>query len=529
MKKIVTIGFIFSGIFTFNAQHPAIEWQNTIGGSAGDFMQGIEQTADGGYIMGGFSSSNISGDKTENSNGGEDIWVVKTDSAGNIEWQNTIGGSGDDYCTSIKQTNDGGYLVFGASDSDISGDKTENSRGGLDLWILKLDATGNITWQRTYGGDQPDFECFGQQTQDGGYIVGGYSDSGVSGDKTDPSNGQRDLWVLKLDGNGDITWQNSIGGSLVEELLMIKQTGDGGYIAGAFSNSPVSGDKTEPNEGGRDYWIVKLNPNGSVQWDNTIGGDQNDLVRDVLIDTDGGYVVAGYSRSGISGEKTEPAQGEFDYWIVKLNASGTLTWQKTIGGAGLDYPRDLLQLNDGTYMVAGWSNSDVSGDKIIPSNGGYDLWLVQLDTSGNLIAQNSIGGSGDESGTYLIPTADDNFVFGMSSDSNTSGDKGDNNEGLDDYWIFKTTDAILGTTTHELPNTLLVYPNPFQNRITIVLKKNYEAGEVFVTNLLGQVVHSETFRHTASLALELAVDSGVYFVTIFTSEGTKTTLKVLKQ
>ena len=203
----------------------------------------------------------------------------KIDASGNIQWQNTIGGSGDDYGLTTKPTSDGGYIVLGASDSNISGDKTENSRGGLDYWILKLDSSGNITWQHTYGGAQPDFEAFGEQTSDGGYIVGGYSDSNISGDKTDPSNGQRDFWILKLDSNGDIVWQNSIGGSMVDEVLMTSQTTDGGYIIGGFSNSPASGDKSENSAGMRDYWIVKLNSSGNVQWENTIGGNDNDLVR----------------------------------------------------------------------------------------------------------------------------------------------------------------------------------------------------------------------------------------------------------
>lgn len=123
--------------------------------------------------MGGYSTSNISGEKTEDSNGGIDIWIVKIDGSGNIQWQNTIGGSGDDYLISLKQTSDGGYILGAGSDSDISGDKTENSRGGLDYWILKLDGSGNIDWQKTYGGDQPEFDTYIVQTSDGGYFVGG--------------------------------------------------------------------------------------------------------------------------------------------------------------------------------------------------------------------------------------------------------------------------------------------------------------------------------------------------------------------
>src|SRR5690606_2173906 len=384
-----------------------------------------EATADGGYILGGYSTSNISGDKTENSNGQIDIWIVKIDGSGNIVWQNTIGGAGDDFLFSIQQTADGGYILGASSDSNISGDKTENSRGGLDYWILKLNASGNIMWQKTYGGGQPEFDTYVVETADGGYFVAGYSDSGVSGDKTDPSNGQRDYWALKLDSTGAIVWQNSIGGSLVDRAQATFQSVDGGYIIGGFSNSPVSGDKTEPSRGGAsDYWIVKLDTNGNVLWNKTYGGNDSDVFRDMVQTGDGGYVVGGYSKSNISGDKTENSQGDFDFWILKLDASGNLVWQNTIGGSGIDYPRDVKQLMDGSYMIGGWSNSNISGDKTENSNGGYDYWLVKMGAPGNIISQNSIGGAADESGTYIIENADGTFAMFCSSDSNISGDKG---------------------------------------------------------------------------------------------------------
>ena len=305
MKPTITIYALLLGLFTAYPQDPAIIWQNTIGGSDTDFSTVFEATTDGGYILGGYSTSNISGDKTVNSNGQIDIWIVKIDGSGNIMWQNTIGGAGDDYLISLKQTSDGGYIVGAGSDSNISGDKTENSRGGLDYWILKLDASGNITWQKTYGGNQPEFDLYVVETTDGGYFAGGYSDSGVNGDKTDPSNGQRDYWALKLDSSGNIVWQNSIGGSLVDRPQAAFQTNDGGFIMAGFSNSPISGDKTENSNGGNDYWVVKLDNTGNVEWENTIGGNDSDVLRDVIQTSDNNYLLGGYSKSNISGDKTE--------------------------------------------------------------------------------------------------------------------------------------------------------------------------------------------------------------------------------
>jgi hypothetical protein len=219
-----------------------IEWQNTIGGSSADYLQSIQQTTDGGYILGGYSASGISGDKTEASQG-YDYWVVKLTTTGTIEWQNTIGGNYDDQLQSIQQTIDGGYILGGSSQSGISGDKTEASQGSVDYWVVKLTTTGTIEWQNTIGGSSTDYLQSIKQTTDGGYILGGYSNSDISGDKTEASQGIYDYWVVKLSTTGTIEWQNTIGGYYDDQLQSIQQTTDGGYILGGYSNSDISGDK----------------------------------------------------------------------------------------------------------------------------------------------------------------------------------------------------------------------------------------------------------------------------------------------
>lgn len=529
MKTLITLFALLLGIFTAFSQDPSIIWQKTIGGSDADFVNAFEATPDGGYIIGGFSTSNISGDKTENSNGQIDLWFVKIDNSGNIMWQNTIGGSGDDFLLTIKTTDDGGYIVGASSDSNISGDKTENSRGGLDYWILKLDASGNIMWQKTYGGAQPEFDDRVTQTPDGGYFVGGYSDSGISGDKTEASNGQRDYWALKLDSAGNIVWQNGIGGSLVDRPQAAFLTLDGGYMIGGLSTSGISGDRTEPSRGDSDNWIVKLDSDGNVQWDKAYGGSDSDVLRDMIQTADGGFLIASYSRSNISGEKTENSQGDYDYWILKLDVSGNIVWQNTIGGSGIDYPRDIKQLADGTYMISGYSNSNASGDKTENSNGGYDYWLVRLDASGNILSQNSIGGSADESTPYLLPTADGNFIMACSSDSNISGDKSENSKGMDDYWVFKTTPAILGVSKNTFGTSISAFPNPTNGRFTIKLGESLSETNVTINNMLGQVVSSRNYKNTNTLDVEINGAAGIYLATVKTNDGKQATIKITKQ
>jgi hypothetical protein len=274
MKKncrLILPGTVYSLLFLFSIQNsfsqtaPGIQWQNDIGGYDIEYFCGIQQTSDGGYIIGGRSNSDSTGDKTEDCIGDYDYWILKTDPLGNIQWQNTIGGNNVDRLFSIDQTRDGGYILGGMSGSDISGDKTENTWNGYeDYWVVKTDSSGNIQWQNTIGGNYTDFLMCIQQTSDGGYILGGHSNSDATGDKTENCwNFSYDCWIVKIDSAGAIEWQNTIGGDYVDNLYSIIETRDGGYLLGGTSGSGASGDKTENSIGYSDYWIVKTSSTGA--------------------------------------------------------------------------------------------------------------------------------------------------------------------------------------------------------------------------------------------------------------------------
>ncbi len=495
------------------AQAPAIQWQNTIGGNNYDILYSVQQTADGGYILGGESNSNISADKTENSNGGLDYWVLKLDVTGAIQWQNTIGGNSDDNFRSMQQTADGGYILGGYSASNISGDKTENNLGQLnDYWVIKLDSAGAIQWQNTIGGNKDDFLLNLQQTADGGYILGGASNSNISGDKTENSwGGSYDYWAIKLDSTGAIQWQNTIGGDGGDFLVFIQQTADGGYILGGGSESNISGDKTENSWGGSyDYWVVKLDATGDIQWQNTIGGNAEDGTSSLQQTADGGYIIGGYSASDISGDKTENSLGNNDYWVVKLNASGAIQWQNTIGGNGREYFRSLQQTADGGYILGGESDSNISGDKTENSLGGSDYWVLKLDATGTIQWQNTIGGSS----TYdefrsLQQTADKGYILSGISDSNISGDKTENCLGGEDYWVIKLAPETLPTEeAHTSAARVTMYPNPATDAVFVQTDTEITLS---LYNAIGQLLLAQTFRGNGKIELS-SLPNGIYFL-----------------
>jgi len=497
MKKHLLLVAIALCMLPLLSKSQVIEWQNTIGGNSLDRINSMQQTTDGGYIIGGSSYSSISGDKTENSNGTIDFWLVKIDAFGNIQWQNTIGGSNDDEIYSVKQTPDGGYIVGGWSMSNISGDKTENCIGESDFWIVKTDASGNIMWENTIGGDDVDWIFSIDLTSDGGYILGGYSFSGISGDKTENSMGigSGDYWIVKTDSISNIVWQNTIGGSGPEMFNSIQSTADGGYILGGYSASNISGDKTEICDGAYDFWVVKIDALGSIQWQNTIGGSGYDELYSVHQTADGGYILGGTSNSNISGDKTENCIGLQDYWIVKTDSLGVIQWQNTIGGNHFDQLMSIVQTSDGGYMMGGWSLSNISGDKTENAIGYDDYWIVKTDASGNIQWQKTIGGvDGDELYTTL-QTNDGGYLLGGYSSSNISGDKTEICNGGYDFWIIKVTERY----------------NSITGKLFIDANSNgtLDTGEAPVTNK--QVTELNTGK------FEYSGQNGSYSVSVFDS------------
>ena len=252
-------------------------------------------------MVAGVSNSN-DGDVTGN-NGSGDYWVVKIDSIGNIQWEKSLGGTGADEAKSVRHTSDGGYVVSGYSnsnDGDVSG-----NHGSWDYWVVKLDSSGNLQWQKALGGTGSDFAYYAQQTTDGGFIVTGHSssnDGDISG-----NHGGDDFWLVKLDGNGNLQWQKALGGTGNEISNYVQQTLDGGYITAGWSNSN-DGDVSGGN-GSSDFWVVKVDGNGDIQWQNCFGGTNIEMALSVIQTTDGGYAVI-----GLSGSNNGDVSGNHGMW-----------------------------------------------------------------------------------------------------------------------------------------------------------------------------------------------------------------------
>lgn len=495
MNKIIIQFLLLISFCYANAQSPVLQWQKSFGGTNQDTATTILQTPDGGYIVAGESFSTDE-DVTGNY-GSSDYWIVKLNSMSVIQWQKNLGGSNIDWANSIQQTNDGGYIIAGYTTS-TDGDVTGN-HGVYDYWIVKLSASGNIQWEKSFGGTNTDMAYSIQHISDGGYIVAGCTRS-INGDVTG-NHGVYDYWVIKLDIAGDIQWQKTYGGTGDDRAFSIKQTSDGGYIVAGYSTS-IDGDVTG-NHGSNDYWVVKLDITGNIQWQKAIGGIGNDWAHSVQQTNDGGYIVAGYSNS-IDGDVTGN-HGSYDYWIVKLDVIGNLQWQKSFGGSDIDRATSMQQTTDGGYVVAGYAVSN-DGD-VTANHGGADSWVIKIDGVGNIQWQKTLGGSSYDDILGIQQTADGGYVVAGSTFS-TDGDV-TGNHGTVDFWVVKLDQDELALSNFT-QNILNIYPNPACTFLYLKTSDDKKIDKIIITDLMGRIIKQFTTNNQV-LNIEFLVQ-GTYII-----------------
>ncbi|QMU29529.1 T9SS type A sorting domain-containing protein [Adhaeribacter radiodurans] len=449
---------------------PFSAWDANFGWLKDDDLTDVIKTSDGGYLSGGISQN------YSNGQAGKNYWIFKTDKNGRPIWNKVYGGTADDYLNRIIQTQDGGYLLAGSSLSNAGVDKSENSRGDRDYWIIKMDAQGNKQWDKTLGGSGYDELKKVIQLASGEYILAGSSNSPISNDKTQGRQGGTDYWLVKISTTGNKIWDKRYGGSLDETLGSFTLTPEGGFLLAGTSLSGNGGDKSEPSRGNRDYWVVKTDKDGNLLWEKTYGGSGADEAYSIARNGIE-YFISGTSTSGKNGEKSQVSQGGKDYWLIKIDSQGNKLWDKTFGGNQDDELQASTRLNSGHIVLGGSSYSSISGTKTQASRGKSDFWIVEVDANGKQMYDKRFGGKGKEELRTVFQTSDGGLLLGGRSDSNINGEHSYLNKGGNDYWLVKlapeTTSSIATrevTPIEELvtiTNSLTAYPNPFQGKVTV--------------------------------------------------------------
>lgn len=338
----------------------AIEWKTIVGGSLNEGGNSLKETSDGYVFCGTTYSSD--GDFTGN-HGFPDAFVFKLDKSGNLLWSRTYGSSGFDGGYDIEATLDGGYVFTGfaeLNDGDVSG-----VQAALAAWVVKLDVNGNIQWQKAIGEIYVFWGYAIKQAPDGGYIVTGEAD--------DPDD--EDVLVAKLDAGGNLEWMKTFGGDRSDGndgAANITVTTAGDYVIAAGISG--GGGHISNYFGATDLWVFKLNQQGDLLWERTYGGSGYEGSGSIRQTCDGGFILGGFTQSN-DGHITEN-KGVADGWILKLDAEGYLQWQKTLGGSQRDNTHSVVETSDGGFIVAGHA---ASSDGDATANYGLsDVWVVKL-------------------------------------------------------------------------------------------------------------------------------------------------------
>ena len=529
-------------VTTLQAQD--ILWERSYGGKHAEYLYDAIPTADYGFILAGSSISNKNGNKSEANKGDLDYWIWKMDEKGTPEWQKSFGGTGVDVLFSVKNTNDGGFILAGTSSSNKSEDKKDDSKGQEDFWIIKLDAKGKELWQRTIGGTSQEKLLSIAQTKDGGYILGGSSSSNKTVanskgkldefGKSENAKGNLDYWIVKLDSQGKKEWDKTLGGKYYDELKSIEQTQDESFILGGYSNSPISGDKTEANIGQGDYWVIKLNQDGLIQWQRTLGGDKDDNLFALTLTKDNGFIVGGSSNSSATDAKSETSKNGSDFWILKLDVIGNVQWQETYDYGKYDMLSSIVENIDGTFLIGGYAQSEskskltnIKGLKTTKKDeeGINDYIALKIKANGEEIWTQTTGSNGDEVLKKLFEMRDGGYLLAGTSNGSISRDK-NSMKGGNDFWIVKLKDK---EKKDKEKQNIEAIPNPALSYTNAIIGYEYKDGTVTLFDLNGRSLQSVKVEGERTVPINLSgLPQGVYIIEVKT-DVSKDGVKVIKK
>lgn len=397
-----------------------VAWIKTFGGTGEETAQAIISTLDGGYAVLGFTNS-TDGDIQNKSIPVNDYWLLKFDAEGNLQWNKTYGGSKDDRGQSLVQTQDGGFALTGYAMSD-DGDGSVNN-GFHDNWVIKVDAQGELQWEKSFGFSGHDHSYDIIETLDSGLFFTGFLD--ITSARADgltekhgslTRHGVGEFWGTKIDATGALQWRGYFGGTNNDRAHAVVQSDDGGFVMTGFSES--NDFDISSTQGSYDFWMVKIDSNGNLLWERSFGGSGIEISYDIAKTSDGGYVITGntFSTDGDIAKN----KGESDIWLVKVDKDGKMIWEHTYGGSGFDAAQAVIASKNGGYFIVG--NSKSTNKDTTANYGENDIWLIKTDASGNLVWQKSFGGSGFDFGFDVVDHPDGSIVLvGKMASSDVEG------------------------------------------------------------------------------------------------------------
>ena len=402
----------------------------TIGGSKNDAFNAITKTIDGGYITAGYTQSN-DGDIISKANISFDFLASKFSAENTLEWQKTFGGSEDDKALDIIQTLEGDFIILGSSESSDL-DVSENA-GSKDFWLVKLSNKGVLLWEKSFGFSGIDYGTTLLETKEGGFLITGVLDVSASDGQgnaksiaTKHSGG--DYWAIKTDHTGTLEWSRFFGGSFTEVPSGVLETDAHNFIIVGSSDS--NDFNISNSKGSYDFWIIKISTEGTLLWEKSFGGSEIDEAKAITRTNDGNFIIVGDTRS--ADKNVSKNNGAADIWVLKVSSEGNILWEKTIGGTNFDAARAIYKTQDNGFLIAGSSRSL---DNDFENKGQNDALILKIDKNGNLLWQKIFGGSKIDF-LYDVVELNNKWIIAVGESSSEDGDIPEN-KGFSDGLIIQ--------------------------------------------------------------------------------------------
>ena len=441
-----------------------------------------------------------------NANLGErDAVIFKIDQEGGILWQHTYGGSKEDVILDIKETSDQGFIAVGYTESK-DGDLSEN-KGGRDYWIFKIDNQGELQWTKSYGGSLDDKAISVYETENNDFIVAGDSrsnDGDVSGNN---GNLNYDVWIIYLDKEGNLIWEKNYGGSSNEYTASIIQLADGGYLLLSGTESEDLDVSNNYSEDGEDIWVVRIDDEGVIIWEKNFGGTGEDSPDHILGIDEHNFLICGRTSSSNFDFNNQGIGGN-DGFVMQINSEGDIIWANLMGGSEVEWIKDITHsADDGGYLFAGYSRS--SDIDVSDNYGEMDVWLGKLSNNGELVWEQNYGGTNHDRAESIV-LDDDGYLFftgwTVSSDIDIA-----QSYGSEDFWVVCLESPFsTGTIDYVGPLDFKLFPNPSNNQITIFSDDRETNVQCDLFNASGQLIKTIQLTGQNTLLDVSTLAAGIY-------------------
>ncbi|PRB01990.1 secretion protein [Chryseobacterium sp. MYb7] len=515
MKKNYTLALFLCAFLNMSAQETGVVWQRDINSSTQDFLSQITTTIDQQYLITGSSIQSEKLQQASKQNNGYDFHLIKLDQQGNEVWEKYFSGKNHDYLSATVTTQDGGFLLAGTSYSGKGLDKKDDSKGGSDIWLIRINEFGDELWQKTLGSSSDEEARAVIQTTDSGFFVAGNVQNSSKG------YGSKDLLITKLDKDGKELSQLIVGGKSLDEVEKMIPTLDGGALLGVYSRSNASGTKKTENYGEGDFWVIKLSKDNKVEWEKNLGGKADDHVRTLAV-TSSGYLIGGESRSERSGNKTVGTTEGTDLWVISLNEKGDEIWQKSYSFGNRDVLMSMNVLHSADdksikgILLGGYTPSEIRTEK-----DDNTFWLLYTDQLGNEVWRKYIPGESRQKEERLASVAmgrDGSIIL-----AGTSAEE----LGKENWKIVKLGDRQVDQLIEKYD--IKIYPNPVSDYTYVEIGSQFKDAEILLYDMSGRQIQSLSTKNKVTKINTQALIQGAYVVTIKTDTNKTANAKLIKK